>query len=103
MHVEILPIQYKVYIPTALMDSLKDCEYYEQLMQNGGTIYTGTGVWRGEEESVSVHEIFSTEYFSVVIDQLAQYMLDLGQEAVLTTTEGLPRLFTDGDSMGRRF
>jgi len=27
-------------------------------------------------------------------------MLDLGQEAVLTTTEGLPRLFTEGDSNG---
>lgn len=95
MHVEILPRQYKIYIPTTLMDSLKDCEYYEQLMQNGGTIYTATGVWRGEEESVSIHEVFSTADYSEIIDHLAQYMLDLGQEAVLIITGGQPHLFTE--------
>ena len=100
MHIEILPIQYKVYIPTVLMDSLKDYEYYEQLMKNGGTIYTATGVWRGEEESVSIHEIFSVEDYSEILGTLAQYMLDLGQEAVLIITGGQPHLFTEGDIDG---
>ena len=100
MHIEILPIQYKVYIPTVLMDSLKDYEYYEQLMKNGGTIYTATGVWRGEEESVSIHEIFSEEDYSEILGNLAQYMLDLGQEAVLIITGGQPHLFTEGDIDG---
>ena len=97
MHIEIYPIQYKGYIPTVLMDELKGYEYYEQLVENGATIYNTVGVWRNESEPVSIHEVFSTDDRSEIIDNLAQYMLDLGQEAVLVVTGGLPHMFTQGE------
>lgn len=93
MRTEKLPNRNRIYIPTVMLTTLKDTAIYNTVVSGGATIYDGVGIWRGEEEPVSIVEIFGGKDIKIALEMLAEVMLGLGEEAVLIDADDVPTLY----------
>lgn len=93
MRTESLPNRNRIYIPTKMLTALKTTASYRSVVADGATIYDGVGIWRGEEEAVSIVEIFGDKKVKLALEMLAEVMLALGEEAVLIDSDNSPMLY----------
>jgi len=58
MRKDYLTNHYRIYIPKKVEGKLRGNPVFEELLFNGATIYEAVGIWHGEQDIVSVYEIF---------------------------------------------
>ena len=93
MRTESLPNRNRIYIPTKMLATLKTTAIYRSIVADGATIYSGIGIWRDEEEAVSIVEVFGDSKVKLALEMLAEVMLGLGEEAVLIDSDNSPMLY----------